>query len=292
MTMEVAMSRSLSKGRYFGAIGGQVRCAAGAASRVLHAVHRELPEHEHALAYFCMLAAGDYVERAGGRELRYGLFEVGFHPARMPHRDAVGVHGGEFLCLEVDATALLRNDVRLRADPALLPGDVSLQMLRIHHALGCGTLDALELESAVWHLCGDASRERPVIERSAPRWLRRCMDRIAQAYADPLTIEAIAHDVGVHPVHVSREFRRRHGQTLGEYVNKVRIRAACAAMNRASRPLAQIALDAGFADQPHFCRVFKAALGCTPSSFRKAVDSGRAATSRIQRTMREESSAL
>jgi AraC-like DNA-binding protein len=34
------------------------------------------------------------------------------------------------------------------------------------------------------------------------------------------------------------------------------------------RPLGEVALDAGFADQAHFSRMFKAAFGLTPARYR------------------------
>jgi AraC family transcriptional regulator len=264
-------SKHLGAGRYYGAIGGRFETAQAVLSKVVHPVARALPEHHHALTYFCMLLYGNYAESVAGREFDYHPFEVGFHPAQIPHRDTVGARGGEFLCLEIHAEPFAAAGVSLRKDPALLPGDVSLQLLRVYRSFADRTLSQLELDSVVWELCGDMSDEPSCRERRMPRWLRQCLDTIAEDYAQSLTVAGIAADVGVHPVHASREFRRRFGQTLGEYVNKVRIRAACAAMTSQSQPLAAIAAGAGFSDQAHFCRVFKSLVGCTPSAFGVAV---------------------
>jgi AraC family transcriptional regulator len=263
--------KPLGAGRYYGAIGDRFEIPHAVLSRVVHPAARALPEHDHALAYFCMLLDGNYIESVANREFDYKPFEVGFHPARVSHRDAVGNRGGEFLCLEIRAEPFVAAEVRLRKDPALLPGDVSLQLLRVCRSFANRTLSAVELESAVWELCGDASDEPACRERRAPRWLRRCLEIIEGNYAESLTVAGIAADLGIHPVHTSREFRRRFGQTLGEYLNKVRIRAACAAMSRQSQPLAAVAAGAGFADQAHFCRVFKSLVGCTPSAFAATV---------------------
>ncbi|HTI45517.1 MAG TPA: AraC family transcriptional regulator [Casimicrobiaceae bacterium] len=259
---------ALAAGRYYGAVGGRLATSLAVASEVIHAGSRALPEHDHALAYFCMLTDGRYVETIGGRDFDYAPFEVGFHPARMPHRDAVGARGARFLCLEIHAPALDEAQVRLRASPALLPGDVTVQLVRVYGAMIGGTLSPIVLDSAVWALCGDVSDARACTERAAPRWLARCLDLIEAAYGDSLTVGGIAREVGVHPVHLAREFRRRYGQTLGEYVHKVRVRAACARMLHEDEPLATIAASAGFADQSHFCRVFKQLVGQTPSQFR------------------------
>jgi AraC-like DNA-binding protein len=64
-------------------------------------------------------------------------------------------------------------------------------------------------------------------------------------------------------------FRQIHGCTVGEYVRKLRINAACHDLNDSEIPLAEVALTSGFADQSHFSRVFKRQVGMTPGAFRK-----------------------
>jgi AraC family transcriptional regulator len=261
----------LRPGRYFGAIGGRSETPLAVLSEVIHRDARELPLHDHALAYFCMLVQGGYAETIAGRALEYAPFRVGFHPARVPHRDRVGFRGARFLCLEIRPRSLDAFAVKLSTAPALLPGDVTLQMLRLCDAMASGTLSPVVLDSVAWELCGDAGNAPPAAERQRPRWLERCLELVEDAHGEALTVAGMAHAVGVHPVHLSREFRRRYRQTLGEYVHKVRIRSACARMTQSDEPLAAIAARCGFADQSHFCRVFRALVGRSPSGFRAAL---------------------
>ncbi len=254
----------LEAGCYYGAVGRRFETPLAVVSKVEHTSARALPLHDHELAYFCMLLGGSYTERVAGRSMDYRIFEAGFHPARMPHRDAVGRDGACFLCLEVHARP---GDIPLPRDVSLLPGEVSAQLLHLYRSFAGGTLSGMELEATVWELCGDAARHRTPKERAMPRWMRQCLDIIEEEYADSLTVTAIAERVGVHPVHVSREFRRRYGLTIGEYANKVRVRAACRHLARGGDTLACIAHATGFADHAHFCRVFKSTVGCTPSEF-------------------------
>ena len=265
----------LDAGRYYGAVDGRYETPHAVISQVMHCAPRTLPEHDHALAYFCMLVAGDYVETIAGREFDYELFEVGFHPPRMPHRDVIGRRGGRFLCLEVCPAPLAASEIRMRDAPVLLPGDVSLQLLRAYRAFAAGVLSPLMVESVVWELCGDLSDQTAVPERRRPGWLTQCLDLIEEECAAPLTVIDIAARIGVHPVHLSREFRRRFGQTVGEYAHKVRIRIACAMMKQEPISLALVAASVGFADQSHFCRIFKTLVGCTPSAFAAEVRSTR-----------------
>jgi len=61
------------------------------------------------------------------------------------------------------------------------------------------------------------------------------------------------------------------GEGIGEYVHRMRVRAACEQMLAPQRSLAEISLATGFADQSHFTRVFRRVTGMSPGAFRKLV---------------------
>ncbi len=67
----------------------------------------------------------------------------------------------------------------------------------------------------------------------------------------------LARDAGVHPVHLARAFRKAEKLTPGEYLQRLRVRAACHRLRERDYSLAAIAMECGFADQSHFARVFK-----------------------------------
>src|SRR4051794_35030670 len=119
----------LAPGRYFGAAGRRLDTDFAVVTEVIHPVARALPEHDHALDYFCMLVHGRYVETSAGRTLDYAPFQVGFHPAGVPHVDRVGVAGARFVCLEIRAAAWRAAATRLSPVPALLPADATLRLV-------------------------------------------------------------------------------------------------------------------------------------------------------------------
>ena len=75
--------------------------------------------------------------------------------------------------------------------------------------------------------------------------------------------------VGAHSAHLSRVFRRQIGVPIGEYVHRLRGRYASEELSRPGARLADVAADAGFADQSHLTRVFKRVTGVTPGDFRQ-----------------------
>ena len=278
MSVRLPGSAQLPAGRWLGTPQGGVATSVAVLTEVLHPLGRVLPEHDHALDYFCMLVRGSYAEAIAGQEIEYAPFRVGFHPAGVAHRDRVGADGGRFLCLELRAAPLHANDVRLRERPGLLPADATALLVQLYRALRAKTLEPVGVDSIAWELCAGSGLERAISERARPRWLIRCLALVEDACGEAWSVDAAARAVGVHPVHLAREFRRRFGQTFGDYLQKARVRAACARIVGCDEPLAATAAHTGFADQSHLCKVFKARVGCTPSAFAALAGSRRGAS--------------
>jgi AraC-like DNA-binding protein len=114
----------------------------------------------------------------------------------------------------------------------------------------------------------DAETSRLFGETLPPHWLRRARDIVEAQFLEPLSLTAIASKVGVHPVHLSREFRKHSCCSLFELIRLRRVEHACNLLVHSDLNLAEIALVCGFSDQSHFSMMFKRHTGMTPSQFR------------------------
>ena len=130
-------------------------------------------------------------------------------------------------------------------------------------------LDAqdLQVESLVAELMGSVAC-KPDRGTVAPFWVRRVKEKLKAEFRERITIDDLAREAGVHPVHLSRVFRRLTGMGIGEYVHRLRIREACERMLHREYSLADISCDLGFADQSHFTRTFHSITGTSPGAFR------------------------
>ena len=82
------------------------------------------------------------------------------------------------------------------------------------------------------------------------------------------SVVPMARRAGVHPAHLAATFRRFYHTTVGEFIQQLRVEAACDRMRQLETPLSEIALELGFADQSHFSRIFRRSTGLTPKAWR------------------------
>lgn len=108
-------------------------------------------------------------------------------------------------------------------------------------------------------------------QAAEPNWLAQVRAVVDERYDESLRVSDLAERAGVHPVHLARVFRRRHGCTLSEYRRRLRVERAREQLERSARDLSDIALSSGFADQSHFTRCFKEITGLPPGRYRRLV---------------------
>ncbi len=98
--------------------------------------------------------------------------------------------------------------------------------------------------------------------------VNRAIDHIVRHLAEPLRLEQVSAAAGFSPFHFHRVFKALLGETLNQFVKRLRLERALYLMSHAPRrSLTQVALDCGFASSSDFSRSFKQHYGQPPSAF-------------------------
>jgi AraC family transcriptional regulator len=98
--------------------------------------------------------------------------------------------------------------------------------------------------------------------------INRAIDYIVQNLEQPLPLETLARVAHFSPFHFHRLFRALLGETLNQFVTRLRLERALRMLTHQRRQsLTQIALACGFASPSDFTRRFKERYGVPPSGF-------------------------
>jgi len=97
--------------------------------------------------------------------------------------------------------------------------------------------------------------------------LERAADFIRQHCTDLLSLDDICAAAELSPSYLIRAFKQHFGMTPHAFLVNQRIQFARERLRR-GQLIADVALEAGFADQAHFQRAFKQHLAVTPGQYR------------------------
>nr|WP_249173258.1 AraC family transcriptional regulator [Burkholderia dolosa] len=152
--------------------------------------------------------------------------------------------------------------------------DLFAQFGRFYRTLVAPRVDPLGKESAAveffTRLHGALDRDVPHVRRGDDNAkLARAADYIAAHCRDAVTLDAICAAADLSPSYLIRAFNARYGMTPHAFLIDRRVQYARAELRR-GRPIADVALDAGFADQAHFQRAFRRIAAATPGQYRSA----------------------
>ena len=246
-----------------------------------------LEPHTHDRAILAIMLQGGFQTEIAARWLECDAGCAWTEPNSEKHANYVGRAGAHVLVIQPDHACeelmepilSLLDHVHLLKHPALLCSAprirAELQSSDLTSALSIETYVVAALSTAAGLHHRDGSGNRPL------GWLRRTRELLHDEWRNAPSLSYVASVAGVHPCHLAHTFRDRMGETLGTYVQRLRVTWALGELTTSDRPISQIALEAGFCDQSHLTRQCQRFAGVTPAAYRARVGVGsRQVTSR------------
>ena len=205
----------------------------------------EIVFHRHIRPYATLVLEGAYAEAGEAGRWRAEPGDILVHGFFSAHRDVIRRPRTIVLDLLLPATAaVVSTRLRLK-DPD--------SVVRIAQTDPVAAAELALLEAAP---AGDREADAP--------------DLLAADLAGPecLPIAEWSEAMGLARETVSRRFRQLYGIPPARFRHEARARSAWNLTVWSDRPLADIAAEAGFADQAHMTRAVKALTGDTPARWR------------------------
>lgn len=220
----------------------------------------EMPMHAHDASKIGILLAGSVIEqhKRGNQHFRAG--DILIKPAGEPHGDSVGSKGLSVLSIRFQCNQEFWKGVfkayrRLPLEPFV--GRI------VRHYLNGESLADETIEEIVCHLAAFDLREN-----AQPHWSQLAIEILRARYASPPSLTSLALEIGAHPVSLAQALRRHTGKTKTEIVHQIRIQHSLGPLQEGQK-VSSTAVELGFSDQSHFCRVFKRWMGCSPQEYRQ-----------------------
>ena len=237
----------------------------------------EMGAHAHEEAHFCLLLSGEAECTYRQEVSQVGAMTFSYMPPEQEHKTSYRT-GVSALYFAVRKSAIERLGLPTTVDLSA-PWDRSFGphvelARRIHSDFRVGDRSSrLLLEELMVELYATMGRVGDFAKPLAPpKWLLRAREMLHEEFGCGLSITEIANEVGIHPVHLMRNFRLYYGSTIGDYARELRVELACRKIETlgAERSLGYIGLELGFSDQQQFSRFFRKYMGITPSEYRKS----------------------
>jgi AraC family transcriptional regulator len=265
----------LLSGRWYGDTLSKNSVAGLTLTETVYHSNLKLPQHSHEQAYFCLVLKGTYTESYGRQARTCKTATLIYHPADEPHADHFHTDSRCFNIQMNEAwVERMREHCLSLGEPKEFHGGVLPHLaIRLYDEFRkADEVSSLIVEGLALEMMGEAHRDSSTMShRVPPPWLIEARHLLHQRFTEPLSLREQAECIGVHPVHLAREFRRFYNCTVGNYVRRLRIDFACEKLLHSDITLSEIAIASGFFDQSHFTRTFKQFTGKTPQAYRASL---------------------
>lgn len=232
-----------------------------------------IPRHDHSYTKVCLTLSGGCTEERDGRRHHYAPGTLQLNPVGSSHAYRCGERGMRVFSATLGPAWWPLLDT-LRPAPVAAGRDaygVALAQRLYGEFLRPCDASPMVIEELLLALMAPEARgseARGTRREPVPDWLATLLTVVQDTFRGPVGLAGLAAEVGIDRSHLARAFRRRFGCTIGEYVRGLRVAHARLLLVETERPLAEVALAAGFADQSHMGRTFRALLGRTPGDVR------------------------
>ena len=242
--------------------------------------------HRHSDIELNLLLEGavTYVHRE--RFIKLAPRELAIFWAAIPHQLIERDPACDFCILTIPLESLLGWKLPEAFTQALLMGEFlvnfnatsaqidCLQVPRWHEELSAGlpTVTLKEIESRLWRwaMTWNPRSVRPQIaetDSKASRMARYIVDN----FAEPLTVERVAREVGLHPNYAMTCFKQTYGMTILEYTLQYRVAQSQRLLVTGDNSVLDVAMRTGFGSLSAFYAAFRRYTGQTPRAMRQAL---------------------
>ena len=231
--------------------------------------------HYHENAYFTFILQGRVIEGNKKEVYNCGAGSLLFHNWQEPHYNIKppGYTRGFHIELNHEWLDTTGTEIdKLTGSICISNPELKLLLYRIFRESKTNDMTTgLAVQSLLLQLLSQMERDSQTEINKNPAWVQHLKELLHDSFTDHWSLSELSAELGIHPVHLSRDFSRYFHCNIGEYIRRLKIEKSLSLLAQKNKSLADIAFECGFADQSHFARCFKALNGINASEHRKIV---------------------
>ena len=151
--------------------------------------------------------------------------------------------------------------------------EIHRQFLHIYDAHGNEFNHAVEMTGRLYTALAIFMHhaQDKTLTNSAQSYVQKSIEYISANYSYPITVEDIAHYVGLSRSHLFRSFESTLSMSPKEYLTDFRIREASYLLEHSDLSITAIANSVGFDNSLYFSKTFHKAKGISPKEYRRTI---------------------
>jgi AraC family transcriptional regulator len=253
----------------FGKRLSQIAVAGVLITETEHGPDSSLGFHDHEAPNINFVLGGSHVERFRSREMYCGRGSLVVKPGGAVHANQYGHAGSHAVIVEFPSAAgadWSQVFEEVRWVEGGLPSAHAWQV--VGEARQQTTGWELRVEESLLALCAEIAQRQPGTNAQSNSWFSNVREYLESNHEQELTIRGTAAVFGVHPVYLTRAFRKRFGCTVAQFIRRKRLDRAVREITSTSKKMAEIAVECGFYDQSHLTNVLRDVTGLSPTKLR------------------------
>ena len=131
------------------------------------------------------------------------------------------------------------------------------------------TPETIEKMEELWlSITVNIKKKGAIEEPCNNRAISQAVNYIQKHYNEPISLQAVAHEVHLNATYLSHLFKQEMGVNFIDYLTNCRLNRIKSLLHESKYSIKECALMAGFQDYRNFCKLFKKETGMRPAEYR------------------------
>ncbi|RUS46579.1 response regulator [Cohnella sp. AR92] len=98
--------------------------------------------------------------------------------------------------------------------------------------------------------------------------IKQVQELVTREIGMDISVKTIAEKVYLHPVYLSKVYKNETGESLGDYIIRIRMEKALYLLKHTNKKIYEITTELGYQNPQYFSKMFKKQYGMTPNEYR------------------------